>query len=108
MVTTRFQLNVETEKANTGSRNIFSHIINDTAVAGLVQFYVVGAVLGYLAFWGLPNLVASITALQPQGFPYYWAFAVFWVFVNVHHYLLDNVMWRKGNPEVAKHLFAHR
>jgi len=23
----------------------------------------------------------------------------------VHHYFLDNVMWRRGNPEVAKYLF---
>jgi len=30
-----------------------------------------------------------------------------WVFINIHHYLLDNVMWRKGNPDVGHHLFAH-
>jgi hypothetical protein len=23
----------------------------------------------------------------------------------VHHYFLDNVMWRRGNPEVSKYLF---
>lgn len=31
--------------------------------------------------------------------------ALFWVFINVHHYLLDTVMWRKGNPDVKRHLF---
>lgn len=108
MVTTRFQLNVETEKADAGVRSFFSRFFDDAALAGLMQFYIVGAVLGYLAFWGLPGLVASFTTLKPDGFPYGWAYAVFWVFVNVHHYLLDNVMWRKGNPDVAKHLFAHR
>jgi hypothetical protein len=35
------------------------------------------------------------------------ALACAWLFINIHHYLLDNVMWRKGNPSVAKHLFGH-
>jgi hypothetical protein len=29
----------------------------------------------------------------------------FWIFINIHHYFLDNVMWRRGNPEVSKYLF---
>jgi hypothetical protein len=28
------------------------------------------------------------------------------IFINVHHYFLDNVMWRRGNAEVSQHLFA--
>jgi hypothetical protein len=24
----------------------------------------------------------------------------------VHHYFLDNVMWRRGNPDVRNNLFA--
>jgi hypothetical protein len=31
---------------------------------------------------------------------------LFYIFINVHHYFLDNVMWRRGNPDVQKHLFA--
>lgn len=33
---------------------------------------------------------------------------VFWIFINVHHYFLDNVIWRAENPETRQHLFAHR
>ena len=32
-------------------------------------------------------------------------FFIVLIFINVHHYFLDNVMWRRGNPEVAKYLF---
>jgi hypothetical protein len=35
------------------------------------------------------------------------AFMIF-IFINIHHYFLDNVMWRKDNPDVSKHLFGAR
>ncbi len=108
MVTTRFQLNVETEKAGNGYKAFLSRIISNIPVAGLVQFYLIGAVLGFAAFWAFPFVVTLVSDLETAGYPALWAFAVFWVFINVHHYLLDNVMWRKGNPDVAKHLFAHQ
>ena len=31
---------------------------------------------------------------------------VFWIFINVHHYFLDNVMWRRENPDTKKYLFC--
>ena len=33
---------------------------------------------------------------------------MFWIFINLHHYFLDNVIWRRENPETGKFLFAHR
>ena len=27
---------------------------------------------------------------------------LFYIFINVHHYLLDNVMWGRGNPDIQK------
>ena len=29
---------------------------------------------------------------------------MFAIFINVHHYFLDNVMWRRENPDIAKYL----
>jgi hypothetical protein len=29
-----------------------------------------------------------------------------WVFINVHHYFLDSVMWRSANPDVKRFLFS--
>jgi hypothetical protein len=31
---------------------------------------------------------------------------VFWICINVHHYFLDNVMWRRENPDTRKYLFG--
>ena len=28
------------------------------------------------------------------------------IFIDIHHYFLDNVMWRKDNPDVSRHLFG--
>ena len=73
------------------------------------QLLLLGAgalVLGFLLFHALPELLdgARLTArrrahetmgdLGPT--PY---FAALFVFVNVHHYFMDNVIWRRENPD---------
>ena len=62
--------------------------------------------LGWLLFHGAPELIdgARLTehrhtherlgALGPT--PY---FAAFFAFVNIHHYLMDSVIWRRENPD---------
>lgn len=73
------------------------------------SFALRGIFLGVLGFWIVPSLIdfartGHITTGMAQTSS---ALACAWLFINVHHYLLDNVMWRKGNPSVAKHLFGH-
>lgn len=68
-----------------------------------------GVALGALGFWLAPSLVdfartGHFTAGMGQTSI---GLACAWLFINVHHYLLDNVMWRKGNPSAAKHLFGY-
>jgi hypothetical protein len=29
------------------------------------------------------------------------------MFINIHHYFTDGVIWKISNPEVRKDLFAH-
>ncbi|MEI9947596.1 MAG: hypothetical protein WDO74_01065 [Pseudomonadota bacterium] len=63
-------------------------------------------VLGWLLFHAGPELfdgarqTAQRRAHETQGelgaTPY---FAAFFVFVNVHHYFMDNVIWRRENPD---------
>ncbi|AKF11707.1 hypothetical protein [Sandaracinus amylolyticus] len=54
--------------------------------------------LGWLLFRGGPALLddglASDGPLGPTPF-----FAAFFVVVNVHHYFMDHVIWRRENPE---------
>jgi len=65
--------------------------------------------LGWLLFHGSPEvldgarLVAHRNARQRLGdlgpTPY---FAAFFAFVNIHHYFMDNVIWRRENPETQR------
>lgn len=70
---------------------------------------------GYLAFavvtgstflWFLPKWLDSYHLVQPGLFGPTVMMFVFTVFINVHHYFIDNVIWRGNNPEMRKHLFG--
>ena len=63
-------------------------------------------VLGWLLFHAGPELLDGVrlsahrrsheTLGELGATPY---FAAFFVFVNVHHYFMDNVIWRRENPD---------
>lgn len=69
-------------------------------------FVVTGLVLGYVGFWLFPEWLSANVPYDEAVFGSELYFFLFWIFINIHHYLLDTVMWRKGNPDVAKYLFA--
>ena len=73
----------------------------------LAGFYAVGLVLGYLGFWLLPRWLNANVTYDYTVFGSGLFLFLFWIFINVHHYFLDTVLWRKGNPDVQKYLFAH-
>lgn len=61
--------------------------------------------LGWVLFRGLPDFLDSAPRLSPTGgdrttdlgeTPY---LAALFVIVNIHHYFMDNVLWRRDNPE---------
>ena len=72
----------------------------------LLGFFAVSFVLGYYMFWQAPAWLDTNVPYDTTVFGTSLFFFLFWIFINVHHYLLDTVMWRKGNPEVKRHLFA--
>ena len=60
--------------------------------------------LGWLLFHGAPAVADGALARAHRGHPVGLlgatpALAVFYVFVNVHHYLMDTVIWRRENPD---------
>lgn len=86
------------------SRSLSSHV---RPALRLTLFVVTGFGLGYLGFWALPgwlndNIHYSKDVFGPSLF-----FYLFWIFINIHHYSLDTVTWRKGNPDIQAHLFSH-
>ncbi|UCI05571.1 hypothetical protein [Mesorhizobium sp. B1-1-8] len=71
----------------------------------VLGFIVGGAALGYLGFWLIPFMLTALIPYDKQVLGSSLFFFIVLIFINVHHYFLDNVMWRRGNPEVSKYLF---
>lgn len=70
------------------------------------MFLIVGFILGYLGFWGVPQWLDATIEYDRSLFGGSLFLFLFWIFINVHHYFLDNVMWRKDNPDTKKYLFG--
>lgn len=60
-------------------------------------------ILAALAFYFVPTYLDELN-LAPSGFPESSFLISFLLFINIHHYFIDNVMWRGGNQEVRSHL----
>ena len=74
--------------------------------SSFVFFIALGVFLGFLGFYGLPRSFDWAVPYDRHLLgPSLFLFA-FYIFINIHHYFLDNVMWRRGNPDVQQYLFA--
>jgi hypothetical protein len=71
--------------------------------ARLAAFLVAGMAMGWLGFVGFPTVLQQTIAPDPKVFgPEVFAF-LFFVWINVHHYFIDNVVWR-GDEESVRRL----
>lgn len=74
-------------------------------ISRLALLLSLGLFLGLLSFWALPQWLNTHVGFSKEVFdPSLFLFA-FWIFISIHHHLMDSVMWRRGNKEVAQHLF---
>lgn len=92
-------------------RNQVAHEIRDLSgeqwrrafVNRFFGFLLTATVLGALTFEFIPKALDAqnlVTGLGPSPF-----LAAFLLFINIHHYFIDNVIWRSDNPVVKQHLF---
>ncbi|MBC7658899.1 MAG: hypothetical protein H7249_04250 [Chitinophagaceae bacterium] len=66
-------------------------------------FAVIGA-MAYLTFFLLPNGLDRYVPYDHTVFgPQLYMFC-FITFINIHHYFIDNVIWRRDNPDLKKYL----
>lgn len=88
---------------------------NAGAMWRFVDFFVTAFVLGVLFFQLVPTIFDILVRnhLLPAYLDYqYSMFGVslylyfFTVLINVHHYFIDNVIWKSDNPHIRAHLFA--
>ena len=81
-----------------------------------LQFCVHALILGALLFSVAPTILDILAKNQvlPASMQYGTAFGpslylfAFTIFVNIHHYFVDNVLWRKDNPSVKQYVFGQR
>ena len=100
----RYQLNVEADRHDGRHRTGWRKWVR-SAPFGLARFTVVGGILGAAGFWWAPLAANALGDYDRAVFGTAVFLFVAWTFINIHHYFIDNVIWRRGNPEMARHLF---
>ncbi|MES0001638.1 hypothetical protein NKJ90_23020 [Mesorhizobium sp. M0051] len=103
----RYQTNVERDRADAArdpGLKVLS-IVGPLYRLRVLIFIVAGTILGALGFWLVPMALTALVPYDKQVLGSSLFLFIAWIFINVHHYFLDNVMWRRGNPEVSKYLF---
>jgi len=101
IVVWRYQLNVENGKLGTERpRTLFRN-----PLSRLACFFAFGIAIGFCGFWIIPTALDLYFTYDKAIFGSQMFLFMFAIFINVHHYFLDNVMWRRENPDVAENLF---
>ena len=104
----RYQLNVESERLSARPAEVAARwkAWLRSAPVGLVRFALVAGALGYFGFWLAPIVLDTVTGYDRAIFGATVFLFIGWTFINIHHYFIDNVIWRRDNPGTRRHLFA--
>jgi len=70
--------------------------------------YAKAAILGFGLFWFIPGALdylegGKLNYLSGGVFVFT---AAIWIFINIHHYFIDSVIWKKENPLMGKYIFS--
>lgn len=77
-----------------------------TLVAKVGAIILLSVVFGFLGFWVLPVALEIFISYEKVSPSLKAFFFIFWIFINIHHYFIDNVIWKKENTDVSKYLFS--
>lgn len=108
VVVWRYELNVQTERVHLdegGRADEAPSAAPFSLGLRMALFYGIAVGLGYFGFWYFPETLGRWLPGTLQTFGGGVFLFCTWIFINVHHYFMDNVIWRKGNPETGKYLF---
>ncbi|QGY00213.1 hypothetical protein EI983_18860 [Roseovarius faecimaris] len=102
----RYQLNKNEYDAD-GDGSLFGGLVRTTpARAATLKFILLGMVLGVIFFYAIPFALDLAIAYREEVFGTTMFLFAIWVFINIHHYFMDNVIWRRDNPTIKEHLFS--
>ena len=102
----RRQLNVETERA--GQRAALGRGRMRwlrKAPARLLRFGAVGGLLGAAGVWWVPEFLNEHAPFDAGLFGATVFLFIGWTFINIHHYFIDAVIWRRENADTRRYLF---
>ena len=68
-------------------------------------FLVSALILGALFFEFMPKYLDRLDLIAPGTMGNAPFLAAFLLFINIHHYFIDNTIWRSDNEAVKKYLF---
>jgi len=106
LFTWRYQLNKVESDADVVQEGPVSR--RSSAAFRFAKFVISGILLGWLGFAALPFLFHAGFSPDSSVFgPTVFVF-IFVMWINIHHYFIDNVIWRRDNEDVRKYLFAPR
>lgn len=69
-------------------------------------FAIAALVLGALFFEFIPNYLDNLGLIPDKTMGTAPFLAAFILFINIHHYFIDNTIWRSDNEDVKKFLFT--
>lgn len=104
----RYEANYEkdrTDAATSPSLWILKRYLRTMYRVRFAAFILFGCILGFLGFVASPMLLQNLVSYDQEVFGAALFFFVFNIFINVHHYFLDNVMWRRENKDM-RYLFG--
>ena len=76
-----------------------------SAPVGLARFILAGGILGFAGFWLAPITIDALSGYDQAVFGATLFLFIGWTFINIHHYFIDNVIWRRENVDTRRHLF---
>ena len=102
----RYQLNAGAQGEGARKASFLGSLWPTGVGPNLAMFIGAGVLLGFLGFMGVPRTLDAVFPYDKHVLgPSLFLFS-FYIFINVHHYFLDNVMWRRGNPDVQQYIFS--
>lgn len=98
-----FKLNKDKHESEHESANHTEKEQRKKFLLSSTQFFAVIILTGYLFWEFIPKKLDSTYQLDSYYGPTLFMF-LFHIFLNIHHYLIDNVIWRKDNQQVKQFL----
>ena len=83
------------------------HENRGAAPGGRYAYYALLLASGFAAFWAAPRLADWLTSKTALALPLGVAGMLVGDMLVIHHYFVDGCIWKLGDPEVRRDLFAH-